>query len=147
MHGMVLPWICRGGQSRGGPFNDNFMSFYFTEKSFHCQPVSFPLVLVAQQGQKWMSVVCPPLDLWLTDLRNCCLHEKAATVCLACAKCLCIDCFPGIWAWNLCFSNLLRGVQLEHVSGHLQWISLCVESQHFDPRLPLSTVERCQQCS
>lgn len=145
MRGKVLPWICRGGQRRGVPFNDHLMSFYFVEKTFCGQPVSFPLVLVAQQGQEWVPVVCPPLDLWLTDLLNCCLPEKAARVCLACAKSLCVDCFPGIWAWNLCFSNLLGGVQLEHVSGPPPVdISLCGESALCPPP-PTSTIERGQQ--
>lgn len=68
---------------------------------------------------------------------------KAAAVCLACAKTLYVDHFSGILAGNLCFSNLLRNVQSEHVSGPpLLDISQCGESAFGPPPTPL---ERCQQ--
>ena len=100
---------------------------------FFCQPLSILLVLVAQQGQKRPpgSVSLRTFDWQTAELL---FSHKAVAVCLARAKTLHVDCFLGIWAWNVCFSNLLRSVQSEPVSGP-PWldISPCRESAFWPP--------------
>lgn len=90
---------------------------------------------------RWPSKVRKGPPPWSVSLRTfdwqaaeLLFSPKAVAVCLACAKTLHVDCFLGVWAWNVCFSNLLRSVQSEPVSGLPRLgISRCRKSAFWPP--------------
>lgn len=111
-------------------------------RDFCCQLLSSLRVLMAQQGQKWVCMLCQPQDLWLTDCWFV-ICKKTAAVCLACAKPSTLT-ISQAFGLEICASaTFLEMSSRSLCRGHRCWISRSMESQHSDP--PPTKLERCQQ--
>lgn len=101
---------------------------------FFCQPLfSLPWwPRKVRSGYSW-SVSLRTFDWQSAELLSE-KKKKAAAVCLACANPLYIDHFPGIFWLEIGASAtfLETSSQRSMCQGHLCWISVSVESQHFD---------------
>lgn len=118
----------RGGQNGEIPFKNNFISL----RGFLLSAIFLLAWWLSKvrSGYSWC-VSLRTFDWQSAELLS---AKKAAAVCLACAKTLYVDHFPGIFWLEIGASAtfLETSSRRSMCQGHLCWMSVSVESQHFD---------------